>query len=294
MQPPRASHRFAFPAMVLGSITLGIGPWMVRLADVGPLASGFWRTALATPILLLMMPLARQPVPRLGQGGWIFVLIAGAAFSFDLATWHLGIVRTTLANATLFGNTTSFIYAAWGFAIARQLPDRRAAMALALAFAGVALLMGRSYQLNPQHLGGDLLCIAAAGFYTVYLIAIGQLRDRLSPLSALALPTVIAATVSCVIAMTFEQSIWPANWIPLIVLAVTCQLLGQGLLVYAVGHLQPVVVGLCLLIQPVISAAIGWVAYEERLAMPDFIGALMIGAALILVRREAAPTAKTD
>ena len=45
---------------------------------------------------------------------------------------------------------------------------------------------------------------------------------------------------------------WQAT--PLILLSLGSQLFGQGLLVYSVGHLSPVVVGLGLLTQPVAAA----------------------------------------
>jgi drug/metabolite transporter (DMT)-like permease len=44
------------------------------------------------------------------------------------------------------------------------------------------------------------------------------------------------------------------------------------------------VVGLALLTQPAISAAVGWLAYGERLSLADALGALAIGAALVIVR----------
>ncbi len=70
----------------------------------------------------------------------------------------------------------------------------------------------------------------------------------------------------------------------MILLSISSQLIGQGLLVYAMGHLSPVLVGLCLLTQPIASAAIGWLAYDERLSLGDGIGALLICAALVLIR----------
>src|SRR3546814_11760543 len=68
-------------------------------------------------------------------------------------------------------------------------------------------------------------------------------------------------------------------------LAVSSQVVGQGLLVYALGHLEPVVAGLCLLVQPVISGTVGWIVYGERLGPVEFMGAAMIGTALVLIRR---------
>ena len=58
----RDPHRLAFPALLLGSIALAFGPWLVRLSDVGPVAAGFWRLALALPFLLVVARLAGQPV----------------------------------------------------------------------------------------------------------------------------------------------------------------------------------------------------------------------------------------
>jgi drug/metabolite transporter (DMT)-like permease len=59
---------------------------------------------------------------------------------------------------------------------------------------------------------------------------------------------------------------------------------GQGFLVYALGQVPPLVVGLALLTQPAVSALIGWLAYGEAMTSLDFLGAAAIGTALVLVR----------
>ena len=41
---------------------------------------------------------------------------------------------------------------------------------------------------------------------------------------------------------------------------------------------------MCFLTQPAASAAIGWLAYDERLSLGDALGALLICAALVLIR----------
>jgi drug/metabolite transporter (DMT)-like permease len=80
------------------------------------------------------------------------------------------------------------------------------------------------------------------------------------------------------------EKVIPDNWTFAIVLALSSQVIGQGLLVYAIGSLPPIVVGLTLLTQPAISALIGWLAYGETLGPLDWIGAFAIAAALVLVR----------
>ena len=289
MHPPDAppaplAGRYAFPALILANLMLAFGPWMVRLADVGPVASAFWRLALAAPFLLL---LAR---PGLARGGGATIGLAalvaagGLFFAADLAAWHYSIGMTKLANATLFGNMSSFILVVYGFVIARRLPGRVQGAAVALAVAGAVLLLGSSYELSPKNLRGDLLALLAGLFYAFYLVAIDRGRRSMSSMAVLAVATVAGALPLLALALALGEQVMPGDWTPLILLSLGSQLIGQGLLVYSVGHLSPVVVGLGLLTQPAVTAAVGWLAYGERLGTADLLGALMIAAALVLIR----------
>ncbi|MDB5687415.1 MAG: EamA/RhaT family transporter, partial [Rhizorhabdus sp.] len=146
-----------------------------------------------------------------------------------------------------------------------------------------------SYEVSPRYLHGDLLCIVAGLFYTGYLIVIGKARGLLQPLPTLVIATLAGMGPMLALALATGQSVWPQNWWPLILLALGSQVIGQGLLVYAVGTLSPIVIGLGLLIQPLMAAVIGATLYDERLALPDIVGGLVIAAALVLVRRDDPP-----
>ena len=86
-------------------------------------------------------------------------------------------------------------------------------------------------------------------------------------------------------AWAMGETIWPTSWTPLLLLAIGSQVIGQGLLVYAMGHLPPLVIGVGLLIQPIVAATVGWTAYGEKLGTVDALGAVAIAIALVLVRR---------
>ena len=276
--------RFAFAALIVSNIFLALGPWMVRLADVGPVAAGFWRLALAIPLLMLFA--ARGSKRGFGLTGGIaaMIVVGGLFFAADLAAWHYGIVRTKLANATLFGNCSSFIFALYGFVLMRRLPGRVQAGALLLAAVGAALLLGSSYELSPQNLEGDLFAMLAGLFYFFYLIVVDRARQTMAPMPVLALATVAGAPPLLGFALLLGESVMPGDWTPLLLLSLGSQVIGQGLLVYAMGHLTPVVVGLGLLTQPAVTALVGWLVYDERLGAADAAGALMICVALVLIR----------
>jgi drug/metabolite transporter (DMT)-like permease len=272
-----------FVALVVANALLAMGPLFVRVADVGPVASAFWRMALALPILALLA--ARGGMPRISRGLILVLALSGILFAADLASWHLGILRTKLANATLFGNSTSLLFPIYGFLAARAWPSQRQGWALALAAVGAILLMGRSYQLSPDHLVGDLLCVLAGVFYTFYFVIIARARETLSALPMLVLSTLASAVPLLFLALAMGERVWPTDWTPLIGLALCSQVIGQGLMVYVLGRLNPLVIGLGLLTQPVVAATIGWVAFGERLGVPDILGAVLVGIALVLVRQ---------
>lgn len=284
-EPSAARHgRYAFGALIVANLFLAFGPWMVRIADVGAVASAFWRLALAIPLLLLFTGMGGRATLR---PGWIIgglIGLGGLFFAADLAAWHYGIKLTKLANATLFGNTSSLLFPIYGFIAARMLPGKLQVVALLLAATGAVLLLGSSYELSPRHLKGDLLAILAGLFYTGYLITVDRARRTMKPMPVLALATIAGAGPLLLFAILLGEPVLPRNWVPLILLSLGSQVIGQGLLVYSMGHLSPLVVGLGLLTQPAVTAMIGWVVYDERLGLLDAIGALLICGALVLIR----------
>lgn len=284
MPNPRNPHRLAFPALLLGNVALAFGPWMVRLADVGAVAAGVWRLALALPLLFLVAHVSGQRPHWPRRTLIVTVLIAAVFYSLDLASWNAGIRMTKLGNATLFGNTGSFVFAIYGLCIARSRPSTRQAGALAFAVGGAALLMSGSYELSPTNFAGDLLTLVAGLLYGGYLIFVERGRTSLQPVPLLILATTFSIPILLPISLGLGEQLWPHNWTPLIIFALSSQVIGQGLLVYSIGTLSPLVVGLALLTQPAISAAIGWFAYGERLSAMDAVGGLGIAAALVLVR----------
>lgn len=277
-------HTLAFAALLIGNIALAMGPFLVRNSGVGPVAAGFWRLALALPFLWALAAMLRQPVhlPRRS----LTIAVAAAAFFFaaDLAAWHSGILLTKLGNATLFGNVSSFFFAAWGLWLLRKWPSLLQGTALALAAFGCGLLMWGSAELSAANLRGDLLAVLAGLLYTFYLILVERTRGELQPLPLLFLASLFGAIMLLPLSAAMGERIIPADWTGVFALAICSQLVGQGMLVYALGHVPPLIVGVALLTQPALSALLGWIYYGETLTARDLVGAALIVIALILVR----------
>ncbi len=282
-QPPSL---LAFAALLAGNIAIAFGPLLVRFADSGPIATGFWRLALATPFLFFVGYRFGFRFSALGKSTVWLATIAGLFFGVDIILWHIGIFQTKMANATLFANCASLILVVYGIFVARKMPSKWESAAVLFAFVGAALLMGQSLDLSPLHFQGDILSLGAGLTYTVYLVLMMRVRQNTESWGALGMASAVAAVVLLAASLSAGEQVIPTSWWPVVLLAFTSQFFGQGCLTYALPHFSPLVIGLALLLQPALSAAAGWLAFGETLTAMDFIGSALVMIALVLVRKQ--------
>ena len=282
-QPPSL---LAFAALLAGNIAIAFGPLLVRFADSGPIATGFWRLALATPFLFFVGYRFGFRFSALGKSTIWLAIIAGLFFGVDIILWHIGIFQTKMANATLFANCASLILVVYGIFVARKMPSKWESAAVLFAFVGAALLMGQSLDLSPLHFQGDILSLGAGLTYTVYLVLMMRVRQNTESWGALGMASAVAAVVLLAASLSAGEQVIPTMWWPVVLLAFTSQFFGQGCLTYALPHFSPLVIGLALLFQPALSAAAGWLAFGETLTAMDFTGSALVMIALVLVRKQ--------
>ena len=75
---------YALFALFAGATCIALSPIWVRVADVGPTASAFWRVALAAPLLWVVAALAPRVAAAPERGRGTLLLLAGLAFAGDL------------------------------------------------------------------------------------------------------------------------------------------------------------------------------------------------------------------
>jgi drug/metabolite transporter (DMT)-like permease len=273
-----------FAALIGGNAALAVGPWFVRITDAGPVSAGFWRLTLALPLLFALAWGSGQKLTGYRPVVWMAILGAGAFFALDIAAWHIGIGMTRLGNATLFGNSGSLIVMAWGLYALSRRPRSNEWLAFALAISGSAILLGRSLEIGRVTLIGDLFCITAGLLYAGYILLLQRPREQLGSWAIVAWSSLAGAPVMLGVALALGEPVIPSVWWPLLAMAVLGQVLGQGLLVYALKHFSALVFGLSLLTQPAIAVAVGWFAFGEMLVWLDLAGIALVALGLALAR----------
>jgi len=137
------SNRFALAALLLGGAAIGGSPIFVRLSEVGPMATAFWRVALALiPIFIVsLMKKERGPKPQ-NLSDYGMLVLPGVMLALDLGAWHLSLTMTSVANATLLANLAPVFVTLIAFLFFSAQISRIFILGLAVALCGVVILKG--------------------------------------------------------------------------------------------------------------------------------------------------------
>lgn len=288
----------ALAALCLGALLIGFAPIFVRLSDVGPVATAFWRCALAWPLLALLTrreaaagtrrgtkPDSLQPALLIG---------AGLFFAIDISLWHVAIGMTTVANATLLANLVPLFVAPAAWLLWRERISARFGVGLALALGGAAILASEGLALDRTRVVGDALAALSAAFYAGYLLAVAQLRRAQSALRVMSWVSATVAVVLLPTALLLGESVLPGDargWAVLVALALLSHVGGQGLITRALATLPASFSAVTLLIQPLAAAAFAWLLLGERFGAHQALGGAVILCGILLCRRASAPPA---
>lgn len=287
--------RTAFLCLLAGACAIAFAPIFVRLSETGPVASAFWRCALAAPLLWIAAWRAgpgnlRAGAESPGEGKqWGALILAGLFFAGDLGVWHFSILFTSVATSTVLANLAPIFVTLFGWLIWKTRVTRVFLVGMVASIVGMFVLVGPEFRQGGQPLLGDLLGALAGASYGGYMLAVKVARDRnMSTARLMAWSTTITAIVLLPIALAFTEPFLPhgfGGWMVLVGLALVTQILGQGLIAYAFAHLPASLSSVSLLIQPVMAALFAWILFHEAVSPAQFIGAAIVLAGIWLAKR---------
>lgn len=286
----------ALLALAGGVMAIAWSAIFVRWAKIPGISSGFYRTAIASLLLLPLVILLRR-----GRGGltartfWVTCL-GGVFFAGDVGLWNIAVLHTSAANATFLSNCAPIFVGLFLWAMTKRLPSLRFWVSLAVALAGTAMIvMGdlrHALTRSSEHAGADGLAIVASICFALYLVITGRLRDRCDTAMLVALSTTASAVTLLIAARAapFSLAVPDAqSWWALVGLGLVCQVGGYFGLTYALGHLPTTVTSILFLTVAPLTAVFAWILFGERMGPLEIAGGvLLLVAAWIVGRREKA------
>jgi len=279
-------------ALVVGALAMGLSPIFVRLADVGPFTSAFWRVAFALPVLYVWMRISERTgpsVPPLSRvTSWSPAVIgSGLAFAGDLFFWHLSIVTTSIANATFFATTAPIWVIVFGWLIFRRRAATAILNGIGLCVLGGAGLVAQSMQASTGTARGDFFGLITGLFFGLYFLAVQAARGGNSAARVTFQATVITAALLLVTALSLEHQFLPRTLhglAALLAMAWVSHAGGQGLLSVALGKLPAAFSSLVIFLEAIAAACFAWIILDEPVSLIQAAGGLTILAGIYIAR----------
>jgi drug/metabolite transporter (DMT)-like permease len=268
--------------LALGVLCISFPAILVRFTDAPPLAAAFWRKGMAAVILLPMVGWQIR-AGRLDRGTLRSLLSGftgtGLLLAIHFALWFMSLRLTTVASSVVLVNTAPLWSAILGWLFLKERVPFRDIAAIALAFAGIAILAWGDWNLGAEALLGDVMALGAGFCAAAYLTAGRHVRDCLPLAQWLFGVYAVAAFFLGAGALATGQEFSGYDgrtWLMLALMALIPSTLGHNLLNYAVRHMPAYKVNLCVLVEPVVSTTLAAFLFAERPTTLFFPGAALI------------------
>lgn len=281
-----------FPILMAcaGGMLLGLSPICVRAADLGPMATGFYRLLFAMPFLWIWMRQENLPARNmrsLSKNDYVFLSLAGAFFAIDLALWNWSIDYTAIVNATLFNNTSAFFVPLVMWLVFSQQQTKSTYLTAIVGFLGCVLLGVESFNISLENLVGDIVALLSGLMVTAYVITIKKIRDHMSTGPIMFWTSLVSLAGMGLFGVLFKESFRPLtshDWVSVIGQAILVHVMGQGFLAYSFGKIPASYGALIMLLAPVTAAILGWLIFGETLSLIKLIGISIIMGSIVAVK----------
>ncbi|MBY0501590.1 MAG: DMT family transporter [Alphaproteobacteria bacterium] len=277
--------------MCIGSFLIGTSPIFVRLSDLGPMATGFYRMLFALPLLALWMKWERKSIVvqnKLQGKDFGTLVLAGAFFALDLGLWNWSIDHTTIINSTLFNNTAAFFVPLMMWIFFKEIPSIRYIIAATVGFLGCILLIGESISISYVNLIGDIIALCSGIMVALYLISLKYIRDRISTGYLMFWTGLFSLIFLTIFVYVSGESLGPftiQDVISIFGQAVLVHTMGQSLLAISLGKISSSYAALILFLAPLNAAALGWFFYNESLGIINLTGMGLIMLSIVSVKQ---------
>jgi drug/metabolite transporter (DMT)-like permease len=291
---PASSTGDAVPLVVLllGAVTIGFAPILVRLTETGPAAGGFWRLVFAVPLLLALHLMVRRQNADTDNRGAKLGLLAGLLFAGDLACWHYGIAMTSVANATVLANLSPIVVAVMAWLLLSERPRPLFAVGVLIGVSGACgMALFADHAGRPESLAGDALSAATAFWYGLYMLAVNSARRSVTAATVMYWSTLSGIPVMLAVALLMGESVMPASSsgrLACIGLGLV-HVAGQGAIAWALGRLRATLASIVILVQPVVAAIAGAWLFDERLTTLQILSGALALAGVVIARSAANP-----
>jgi drug/metabolite transporter (DMT)-like permease len=286
-----ADPSLAALAILATVVTWGLVSPIIKSASVTGEVLVFYRLWIGALVLLLFVAYSRR---TLREGAWRFGILAGLLFGVNVVCFVFAIQLTTVANATLIGALQPAITLLVAGRLFGEIVTTRDVACVAIAIAGVAVVIVGSAGTPEWNPAGDALAVAAVLTFTVYFLVTKHARATTSVVAYMTIVHLAAAIIvtPAILARPGELvDLAPRDIAIVLFFALVSGTLGQLVVGWAQRYIDVSVSSLMLLGVPVIASVAAWAMLGEKISLLQVAGgAVTLAAIAVMVwRRGSAP-----
>ncbi len=284
-------ERTALAALFFACSLFSFTAVFVRLSEVGPAATGFWRYTFTVPFMIVWIAILvrRRPtrvLPTRREAASLFV--AALMLATNVVTWQAAIIETSIANAVLLANLHPIMVAIGAYYLFGERMSWPFWVGLVFALVGTALLIRGGAGPWTAVKRGDLLALIGAVSFGVWVLLAKAQRGSLSTPVTMAWNMGLGAPMLLIYTVAVGEPIMARTafgWGLLFAFAVTINVIGLSIFTYTAGRLSASINAAALLIIPVLSTTYGWILFDERVSLTQGVAAALVLAGLFLTQR---------
>lgn len=288
----RAAARGGLLSIALAAVlwgTVGVTTKLLyQVAATNALSVGFFRLALAAPLLLAVAwaRLGRRTL-AIARRDLLTMALVGAMQATSQVCYFAAIAETGVAVATLVTVcVVPMLVALLSVALTREGVSRATALALGGALVGTVLLVAGRPGITPHTaLVGVLLALGAAGTMAGATLAGRALANRYHPLQVTAVGFLIGAAFVFppTLLVGFVASYPMSGWLLLACLGLVPTAVGYALFQAGMRTTPATVASVVTLLEPVTATVLAWAFLGERLGPWGALGILLLFGALAVL-----------
>lgn len=265
----------------------------VALAGFNALALAQLRMA-ATAILYVLLYVAWRGIPRvrLSPRQWLVLgLMALTGITLNQICYIGGLAKTSVTHTGLIQAIGPIMVLLLAASMRKEALTSRKILGMAISFAGVALLLiGKPAQGSGANWLGDLILIAASGFFAYYTILMKEVADCYDPLTLNTLVFGLGAILlvpfcATSIAEVRWDKISSHAWYGLAYMVLFGSLVAYLIYAFALEKLSASNVAAFAYLQPVMAALLGIWLLAEKVSLKVVLGGALILCGVYLTER---------
>lgn len=290
------NRRLPLPVILtIGILSISSAAIFIKLStDAPPLVIAAARMVIATLVLLPILTATRGgQFLKIPPGQMKYVVLAGTLLAAHFAFWITSLKHTSVLSSVVLVTTNPLFVGIGSYLFFRERIGAGLVVGILLAACGGVLITLSDAKSSPGSVYGNVLSLGGAIMMSGYLMIGRKVRKDVDAFSYLLSVSGTAALLLCAAAGVAGLSplgFQPATYGYFLLLGLVPQLLGHGVLNYALKHVTATLIAICILGEPIGASVFAHFFLGETITGIQCAGGGLILAGIFLASRTPGPT----